>query len=66
MCLTPESEQTSQFISEVFRLIEVSSKSEKSDFSWITPYLTSYPHEMETGRTREVGIEQSVSTYFNV
>ncbi|EEB13064.1 Type II inositol-1,4,5-trisphosphate 5-phosphatase precursor, putative [Pediculus humanus corporis] len=59
-CKTSECEQTSNFISEIFRLIEVSAKNKNNcDFSWITPFLTSYPPEMETGRSREVDLEQS-------
>lgn len=65
ICKTAESEQTSNFISEVFRLMEISAKNKNNcDFSWITPYLTSYPPEMETGKSREVDLEQSVRFIF--
>ncbi|KAK6633561.1 hypothetical protein RUM44_004168 [Polyplax serrata] len=60
LCKTAESEPTSNFVSEVFRIVEVSAKNKSNcDFSWITPFLTLYPPEMESGRSREVGLEQS-------
>lgn len=62
-----ESDQTNHFISELFRLIEYSSKNKNtSNFKWIEPYLTSHLEGMDlkNRKKEEPGfLEQTVSCF---